>query len=40
MHWLFAGELALPLGAFGGALAACMAVYFLAYANGRLQARA
>ena len=34
----FAGELALPLGAFGGALAACMAVYFLAYANGRLQA--
>ena len=34
----FAGELALPLGAFGGALAACTAVYFLAYANGRLQA--
>lgn len=34
----FAGELALPLGAFGGALAACMAVYFLAYANGRLLA--
>lgn len=34
----FASELALPLGAFGGALAACMAVYFLAYANGRLQA--
>ena len=26
------------LGAFGGALAACTAVYFLAYANGRLQA--
>ncbi|MEG0939894.1 FecCD family ABC transporter permease [Comamonas sp.] len=34
----FAGELALPLGAFSGALAACTAVYFLAYANGRLQA--
>ena len=34
----FAGELALPLGAFGGALAACTAVYFLAHANGRLQA--
>lgn len=34
----FAGELALPLGAFGGALTACIAVYLLAYANGRLQA--
>ena len=34
----FAGDLALSLGAFGGALAACMAVYFLAYANGRLLA--
>ena len=34
----FAGELALPLGAFGGALAACTAVYFLALANGRLMA--
>ena len=34
----FAGELALPLGAFSGALLACVAVYFLAHANGRLQA--
>ena len=34
----FAGDLALPLGAFGGALTACVAVYFLAYANGRLLA--
>ncbi len=34
----FAGELALPLGAFAGALAACVAVYLLAHANGRLQA--
>ncbi len=34
----FAGELALPLGAFSGALLACTAVYFLAHANGRLQA--
>ncbi|MGE8442257.1 MAG: FecCD family ABC transporter permease [Comamonas testosteroni] len=34
----FAGELALPLGAFGGALAACTTVYFLAHAQGRLQA--
>lgn len=34
----FAGELALPLGAFGGALIACVSVYLLAYANGRLQA--
>ncbi|RGE45343.1 iron ABC transporter permease [Comamonas testosteroni] len=34
----FAGDLALPMGAFGGALAACTAVYLLAYANGRLQA--
>nr|WP_304350338.1 iron ABC transporter permease [Comamonas testosteroni] len=34
----FAGELALPLGAFSGALLACAAVYFLAHANGRLQA--
>ena len=34
----FAGDLALPLGAFGGALTACVAVYFLAYANGRLVA--
>ncbi|QNN55344.1 iron ABC transporter permease [Diaphorobacter ruginosibacter] len=32
----FAGDLALPLGAFGGALAACIAVYFLAHAHGRL----
>ena len=31
----FAGELALPMGAFGGALIACTAVYFLAHANGR-----
>lgn len=34
----FAGDLALPLGAFGGALTACVAVYFLAYTNGRLLA--
>lgn len=34
----FAGDLALPLGAFSGALTACVAVYVLAYANGRLQA--
>ncbi|WP_367882848.1 FecCD family ABC transporter permease [Comamonas testosteroni] len=34
----FAGELALPLGAFSGALLACAAVYLLAHANGRLQA--
>lgn len=34
----FAGELALPLGAFSGALLACVAVYLLAHANGRLQA--
>lgn len=34
----FAGGWALPLGAFGGALAACVLVYVLAYANGRLQA--
>lgn len=34
----FAGELALPLGAFGGALAACTTVYFLAHAHGRLLA--
>ncbi|AVP58498.1 FecCD family ABC transporter permease [Pulveribacter suum] len=30
------GTLALPLGAFGGALAACVAVYGLAHAGGRL----
>lgn len=34
----FAGELALPLGAFGGALAACIAVYLLAHTGGRLLA--
>lgn len=34
----FAGELALPLGAFGGALAACVAVYLLAHASGRILA--
>lgn len=34
----FAGELALPLGAFGGALAACTAVYLLAHVQGRLLA--
>ncbi len=34
----FAGELALPLGAFGGALIACTAVYFLAMSGGRLLA--
>ena len=34
----FAGELALPLGAFGGALLACTTVYFLALAHGRLMA--
>lgn len=34
----FAGELALPLGAFGGALMACTAVYLLAISGGRLLA--
>lgn len=34
----FAGGWALPLGAFGGALAACVLVYALAHADGRLQA--
>lgn len=34
----FAGELALPLGAFGGALIACAAVYLLAMSGGRLLA--
>ncbi|MEG0148132.1 MAG: iron ABC transporter permease [Comamonas sp.] len=34
----FAGELALPMGAFSGALAACVAVYVLAHAGGRLLA--
>lgn len=34
----FAGELALPLGAFGGALVACTAVYLLAMSGGRLLA--
>ena len=34
----FMGELALPLGAFGGALLACTAVYVLACVNGRVLA--